>query len=604
MNQKTRILLFLAKNYAPFTHFSPDMFQRAGDALRIIDIKGGESFTLQASGGEDYLFIIKGSANIKQQDQPSLQVMASDIRTQPILFDEAIKITTDSHATICHADSAMIHDYLSLKAISDLSQTDDSEALTERLMFLKSTRVFRLLPVNVIEEAAKRCEELTVASGNIIVRQDVRAGDFYVLLEGDAEVWREELEEDEPQIVALLGSGDSFGKEALIIGGGHKATIKMITDGILLKLSKADFDELISPSALRSVSVDVAQVMLKAGAKIIDVRYQEEYEKVHIPGSVLFPLPELRSHIPSFDKSKEYLVLCAIGLRAAAATLLLRQQDINAVFIEGGIKAWPIDAAKNTHLELILFNFCPFAQRAVITLKHCGIPHKLTYLDPDNLPGWFTEVSPFGRVPILRVDKKMTIFESSVINELIATLSTQEMHPSNPIEHSLSRSWIEFGSTLLEQLTAMICAKDKASFIQVHQHFRKNLQRLEEQIEQHGAFSSKDSFSLIDSTYAPLFMRMKYLYQQVDIYQQLFTKANYPHIQAWSERLLTLEPVINSVPSNFNSIYTHFIHWKGASGYLASTMKKNSPKINHLKEGHSMLREYLSFIWTLNKTKS
>jgi len=36
------------------------------------------------------------------------------------------------------------------------------------------------------------------------------------------------------------------------------------------------------------------------------------------------PLPELRSHIPELDKNKEYLILCAAGVRAAAATLLLR----------------------------------------------------------------------------------------------------------------------------------------------------------------------------------------------------------------------------------------------------------------------------------------
>jgi rhodanese-related sulfurtransferase len=136
--------------------------------------------------------------------------------------------------------------------------------------------------------------------------------------------------------------------------------------------------------------------MISDGAQILDVRFEEEYEESFIPGSILMPLPELRSHIPELDKNKEYLILCAAGIRAAAATLLLRQKDIKARFIEGGIKHWPFDTADTLDLELILFDFCPYAQRAVISLQQNKIPHKLTYLDPDNLPDWFADVSPFG----------------------------------------------------------------------------------------------------------------------------------------------------------------------------------------------------------------
>lgn len=570
MYPKKQTLLFLSKNHYPFTHFSTKMLKHAGDALRNLEIKGGESFTLQATSAEDYLYVINGSVIIKQNESDDLRIDASDLDAQPIIFDEAVTLRTDSNTIICHADSALLNDYMSLQALSDSSVTEDAEALTERLMFLKSTPVFRLLPVSVIEEAAKRCEELSVKQGEKIIRQNVRADDFYVLLEGEAEVWQENIDDDNPKMVALLTSGDSFGKEALIIGGGHKSSITMSTSGRLLKITKADFDELVSTPALRSVSPKVAQAMVDSGAKIIDVRYEEEYEKESIPGSVLFPLPDLRQHIPSFDESTQYLVLCAVGLRAAAATMMLRQQNINAFYIEGGIKTWPFKTDKKREIELILFDFCPFAQRAVATLNHTGIPHKLTYLDPDNLPDWFAEVSPFGKVPILRVDGKTTIFESSVINELVARIAEKKMLPSDLIEMSLCRSWIEFGSTLLSQLTGIISAQDEFGFVQTQKNFVQNLQRLEEHLEKHGLFCSADDFSLVDSTYAPLFMRMKYLNNIMNLYHRL----DFPNIEMWSERLLSLSAVIDSVPSNFSNIYQRFIQRKGAEGYLASTMKK------------------------------
>ncbi|MCK5904350.1 MAG: glutathione S-transferase N-terminal domain-containing protein, partial [Gammaproteobacteria bacterium] len=370
------------------------------------------------------------------------------------------------------------------------------------------------------------------------------------------------------QMVALLGQGDTFGEEALITGGARNASIKMISDGSLLKLSKEDFDQLVSAPALRAVSPEVAKTMSDNGVEIIDVRFEEEYEQSFIPGSVLIPLPDLRNHIASLDKDKEYLILCAVGLRSAAATLILRQQGIKAILIEGGIKAWPFNTAKTMDLELIMFDFCPFAQRGAISLKHNDIAHKLTYLDPDNLPDWFEDVSPFGKVPILRVDGKTTIFESSVINELIASISNKEMLPADPVERSLCRSWIEFGSTMLGQLTGMISAADKAAYTSVHDSFLENLQRLEVQMEKRGPLFSGELFTLVDSTYAPLFMRMEYLNQRMDLYQE----TDYPKVIAWAQQLRELDSVRDSVPSSFDDIYQQFIQRRGSDGYLMNAL--------------------------------
>ena len=566
MNRKNRALAFLAKNYYPFTQFTFEMLKGASDALRIFEIKGGESFNIQPASNEDSLFVVKGSAYFSNNKNSN--VSASQIDAQPILFNNAITVSTDSSATICHIDTSLINDYLSLKNISDSAEVGDDELLIERLMFLKSTKVFRLLPISVVEKAARRCQEVGVAKGDEIIKQGSSADAFFILLKGEAEVWRENLKDDEPKMVALLGSGDTFGEEALIIGGARNASIFMTTDGILLKLSKADFDELVSTPALRSVSPEVAQTMVNKGAEIIDVRYEEEYEESFIPGSLLIPLPDLRNHIATLDKNKEYLVLCAAGLRASAAALLLRQQDVNAIVIEGGIKAWPFDTAKSLDLELIMFDFCPFAQRGAISLQHSDIPHKLTYLDPDNLPDWFAEVSPFGKVPILRVDGKTTIFESSVINELIASISNKKMLPSDPVERALCRSWIEFGSTMLSQLTGMISASDQSAYEAIHSSFLENLARLEEQMKNRAPYFVGDLFTLVDSTYAPLFMRMDYLNKRIELYNE----HDFPKTMAWAKQLLSLESVITSVPRSFDDIYQQFVQRRGSQGYLIHLM--------------------------------
>ena len=322
-------------------------------------------------------------------------------------------------------------------------------------------------------------------------------------------------------------------------------------------------------SELPLISAEIAKLRIKRGAKIIDVRTEGEYQEEHLPHSMLIPLSDLPEHIHLLDKKTEYLILCAIGVRAAKATTMLRKAGINASCIKDGLNDWPFATVERQELELILFDFCPFAQRAVITLKEAGVHHKLTYLDLDKLPDWFARVSPFGKVPILRVNNETTIFESSVINELIDNLSSKQMLPSDPVELGLCRSWIEFSSTLLSQLTGMICAKNAVDFMVIHTSFIENLQRLEEQLTSHGRFfTGKDVLSLIDSSYAPLFMRMAYLNQYFDLY----TKKEVPMIQRWATDLLSSDSVVHSVPSDFSSIYYDFIQRRGENGYLLNTV--------------------------------
>jgi len=70
-------------------------------------------------------------------------------------------------------------------------------------------------------------------------------------------------------------------------------------------------------------------------------------------------------------------------------------------------------------LEPISFNLCPFVQRSVITLLYRQVPYRTTYINLDAPPDWFLSISPFGKVPVLKVGGRHILFESAVINEFI-----------------------------------------------------------------------------------------------------------------------------------------------------------------------------------------
>jgi len=68
--------------------------------------------------------------------------------------------------------------------------------------------------------------------------------------------------------------------------------------------------------------------------------------------------------------------------------------------------------------ELISFELCPFVQRSVITLLQKGVDFKINYIDIHDPPEWFQQISPLGKVPVMRVDNTV-LFESAVINEYL-----------------------------------------------------------------------------------------------------------------------------------------------------------------------------------------
>ncbi len=74
---------------------------------------------------------------------------------------------------------------------------------------------------------------------------------------------------------------------------------------------------------------------------LVDVRELYEYERVHIPGSVLVPLGELADRVEEFDRDKPSIVYCAAGGRSRAGTSIMLNAGFKEVYnMKGGMNAW------------------------------------------------------------------------------------------------------------------------------------------------------------------------------------------------------------------------------------------------------------------------
>nr|DAD32115.1 TPA_asm: hypothetical protein HUJ06_010966 [Nelumbo nucifera] len=69
----------------------------------------------------------------------------------------------------------------------------------------------------------------------------------------------------------------------------------------------------------------------------------------------------------------------------------------------------------------------PFSQRVLLTLEEKHLLYDMKLVDLANKPEWFLEVSPEGKVPIIKLDQKW-VTDSDVI-----TQSLEEKFPEPPL---------------------------------------------------------------------------------------------------------------------------------------------------------------------------
>jgi rhodanese-related sulfurtransferase len=196
---------------------------------------------------------------------------------------------------------------------------------------------FASLPPANIQSLLGKFKRVNVKRGQTIVEQGA-PGDYYYLIEsGRCKVSR--LVAGASMELAELKAGNAFGEEALVADTVRNATVVMKTDGVLLRLSKDDFNELLRAPLLQKVSGAEAEQRVAAGAVWIDVRFAAEYRNDGFPGAINIPLDDIRQASAALDLSLEYIVYCQTGRRSSAAAFLLSQRGFNAVLLDGGMRA-------------------------------------------------------------------------------------------------------------------------------------------------------------------------------------------------------------------------------------------------------------------------
>lgn len=308
-----------------------------GDTLAEIDAHPG-----------DLVVLLEGGIHMLARDGSGdhLAILAVDegAPEPAILYTippaAVLKLTRPSVYLVVAGDRL---DRLLAERQEELSLATLDDGLRARIAALITSAPFKRLSFERLVRCAEAMQSWPVSAGEDIVVEGGVGDFFYVLEAGMAEVVRQA----EPgtgralEPLAMLPVGSTFGEAALLQDCPRNATVRMRTDGRVLRLAKTDFDRLLKDELVRELAPAKARDLLVHGrAEAIDCRSDEEWELWRLPRARLMPLETIRERSRGLDPSRTYILYCRNGRRAAAATFLMRQQGLDAWSLAGGMTAW------------------------------------------------------------------------------------------------------------------------------------------------------------------------------------------------------------------------------------------------------------------------
>ena len=211
---------------------------------------------------------------------------------------------------------------------------------------------------------------------------------------------------------------------------------------------------------------------------------------------------------------------------------------------------------------LVSFKGCPWVQRVAIVLREKQIDFAFQHIEPDNRPDWFRAISPHNKVPVLRLDDRISLFESGAICEFLDETVTPRLHPEDPLARAIHRAWIDHMPVFIDIASGHAYVDTEAAFnaaaAKIPAAFEKLEAALIRQAAQHGdsgPFFDGARYSLVDAAYAPCLQRHLFL----ERIKPVGHIDRFPRLKAWAEAIVA-RPTTHSFPSaEYEAMYRDMV---------------------------------------------
>ena len=338
----------ILQEFVPLNALSAERFREVSEKIIIEEVLAGHYLFRKGDRDNQSIYLIEGKVNLID----GFRKVIGEIEAGTDMDRYAIANQQPRHLSaravkkcvIARIDSGLLDvlltwDQSSCAEVVEIGADDNQDWMTRILQ----TEAFIKIPPAMIQSLLLKMEKHPVKAGEVVIQQGDPGDYFYTIHEGRCAVTRKDSPNVEAQFLAELGSGASFGEDALVSDAMRNATVTMLTNGLLMRLAKEEFIELLKNQLVKRVDYAQAAVMVDEGAVWVDVRTVDEYECGSFEDSVNIPLSNLRDEMSEVVFNTKYIICCDTGRRSESAGFLLSHNGFDVYVLEGGI---PVTSAE------------------------------------------------------------------------------------------------------------------------------------------------------------------------------------------------------------------------------------------------------------------
>ena len=336
----------LLKTFAPLEGMKAENLHALAKKITVRTMDSGRVLFKEGESDKRTFWLVKGMVELRAGDRTAAMIKAGTPEARnPITPGQPRKYTARAVDQIEYLsiDSELLDVMITWDQTGSYEVTELQADLEgggnadDWITTLLSTKAFHRIPPANIQAIFIRMQRQAYRAGEVVIKQGEEGDFFYAIVKGRCQVTRETPLNKDGIKLAELGVGDTFGEEALIAEAKRNATITMLTDGVLMRLNKQDFRELMNEPLLQWVTDEQAREIVARGGRWLDVRLPSEYQNLRIEDSINIPLYFIRMKLGTLDRGTKYVVCCDTGRRSSAAAFILVERGFDAYVLKDGL---------------------------------------------------------------------------------------------------------------------------------------------------------------------------------------------------------------------------------------------------------------------------
>jgi len=340
----------MLSRYQPLNALNPENIQQILKQLKTEKIAAGKTLFEKGDTDNFQYYLVEGEIDLLGDSGPLKTIKANTpdgFNAIAHILPRTVTAKAKTDTIIFKIDGDLIDVMLTWDQTGSYQVTEfdvgSGSGDDDWMNRILHTEAFHRIPPANIQAIFMRMESLPVKAGDKIINQGDDGDYFFIIKKGRCLVTRSMPDQPKGIKLAELKDGDTFGEEALISNAKRNASVTMLTSGMLSRLSKKDFIELLNEPLLDWVSYDEGKKLADEGAVWLDVRLPAEHQTDAIKGDQHIPLIFLRMKADSLDENKSYITYCDTGRRSSAASFLLNERGFNSYVLKDGVGVVPAE---------------------------------------------------------------------------------------------------------------------------------------------------------------------------------------------------------------------------------------------------------------------